>query len=253
MRWRTRVKRAGRAAWPVMLAVGLLLALGVRAEARPRLQTQPLTATVLVVDVSSSMDMPWQGGIKLNSAQAAAHKVVAMLRQESQAGGVFHRASLVTFSSEAYLNESLTSDYGRLNAIKAELKVEPGAITSFSPAAENELVRVVQEALTNVRKHARASHVTVRFENATPLARIVVEDDGLGFATDRSDRTASPRFGMRTMAERMSLIGGEVKVQSARGRGTRVIAVLPAECPHLRHGHEQLTAVGNSPARSDPA
>ena len=98
------------------------------------------------------------------------------------------------------------------------LEVEEG----FTPAplgeGGTELSRIVQEALTNVRKHANARHVLVvlRTEGEDLVAE--VSDDGQGFEPD----TISAGVGMRSMRERAVALGGELEVESEPGKGTRM-------------------------------
>ena len=89
-----------------------------------------------------------------------------------------------------------------------------------------QVLHVVQEALSNVRKHARASQVWVAVHQG-PRWRVEVRDDGRGFerATDAPDET---HVGLRIMRERAARIGAEVDVASAPGEGTRVRLTLPA-------------------------
>jgi uncharacterized protein YegL len=75
------------------------------------------TATILLVDVSGSMGREWQGGYKIESAQQAALSVVDMIEQESQSSGVGHEISVATFSSGAWLDLPLTTDYGQVRQV----------------------------------------------------------------------------------------------------------------------------------------
>jgi N-acetylmuramoyl-L-alanine amidase/Mg-chelatase subunit ChlD len=80
--------------------------------------SQPASsATMLVVDVSGSMGDPWQGGIKIDSAKAAANQIVNMLEQESQASGANHRVGIATFTTDATLNIGLTGDYTQARTV----------------------------------------------------------------------------------------------------------------------------------------
>jgi PAS domain S-box-containing protein len=93
------------------------------------------------------------------------------------------------------------------------------------PAAiETALFRVVQEALTNVRKHAQCKRVSVILRRAPLEALAVVEDDGRGF-----DAEAPPagRLGLLGMGERLALVGGTLVVESAPEKGTTVFARVP--------------------------
>ena len=86
------------------------------------------------------------------------------------------------------------------------------------------LYRLVQEGLTNIRKHAAASLVTVKLAAAFPNIIIRIEDNGRGF--DVQQRAAAngheKRMGLRSMQERVKLMNGEMKLQSKPGQGTKV-------------------------------
>lgn len=117
--------------------------------------------------------------------------------------------------------------YSRQSGLRATLEAELDHEPWLSPRAEVQVIRVIQEALTNVRKHAGASAAVVRITNGDDVTTITIEDDGHGFdlASALLDRGA--RFGLHTMRERMELIGGTLSIDSAPGRGTRVIARVP--------------------------
>ncbi|MBI4495068.1 MAG: GAF domain-containing sensor histidine kinase [Chloroflexi bacterium] len=115
------------------------------------------------------------------------------------------------------------------------------------PAAELQLLRIVQEALANVRKHAAASHVLVRLAETEGWVEAVVADDGVGFDPAALGRGAFPRFGLSTMRERAEAVGGRLEIDSAPGRGTRVTVRVPANALAVA-----MTAmIGGSRARAD--
>ncbi|HEX6704279.1 MAG TPA: PAS domain-containing protein [Albitalea sp.] len=97
----------------------------------------------------------------------------------------------------------------------------------LTPLVETTVFRVVQEALTNVRKHAGASRVGLIVERRLDELRVVVEDDGCGF-DDASVVTAGGRhLGLRSMTERARLVAGQLEIESVPGRGTTVYLVIP--------------------------
>ncbi len=97
---------------------------------------------------------------------------------------------------------------------------------ALPPRSEIQIIRVVQEALTNVRKHSGATAATVCVTEESGTVTFVVEDDGRGFdATD--DLSNGGGFGLHSMCERMELIGGTLLIDAASGRGTRIVAELP--------------------------
>jgi two-component system nitrate/nitrite sensor histidine kinase NarX len=122
---------------------------------------------------------------------------------------------------EATLREYLAK-YSRQTGIQAVLVCDTPDAGRLPPPAEVQLLRVIQEALANVRKHAHATHATVRIERAAGTARIVVEDDGVGFDPAVLLKSLEGGFGMSTMRERVEQVGGSLAVDAAPGRGTRI-------------------------------
>jgi PAS domain S-box-containing protein len=96
--------------------------------------------------------------------------------------------------------------------------------TRFPPVVESALFRVCQEALTNVRKHSKASHARVELNEADGHVRLAVSDDGVGFD---STRVTARTFGLQGIRERARLLGGQATIDSAPGKGTRVVVELP--------------------------
>ncbi|HET9966548.1 MAG TPA: PAS domain S-box protein [Rubrobacter sp.] len=94
------------------------------------------------------------------------------------------------------------------------------------PEVETTLFRVAQEALANVRKHARSSTVRVVLDRSGRAVRLMVRDEGRGFIPDEAARSNGPgeRVGLSGMRERLSLLGGRFELQSEPGSGTTVTA-----------------------------
>jgi signal transduction histidine kinase len=105
------------------------------------------------------------------------------------------------------------------------------ADVGLSPAVEVQLVRIVQEALANVRKHARTAQALVRLDVAAgtggPHLRVFVADEGRGF--DLNVTGVGAQFGLAIMRERAEGVGGTFEVETAPGRGTRVVVTMPLE------------------------
>ena len=99
--------------------------------------------------------------------------------------------------------------------------------------AETALYRIVQEALTNVVKHASARRVSITLVRKEGFAVVVVEDDGQGFEREAT-RTGS--LGFVGMRERVELVGGRLTVESARGAGTTIVAEVPVTRTPPEHG-----------------
>lgn len=116
----------------------------------------------------------------------------------------------------------------RTNGCKVDLRVtEDAEEVALEPSTEIQLVRIVQEALTNVRKHAGASRVEVIVEANEETLGIEIVDDGHGFDPLEIARTGWPRLGLKTMSERAQAVGGEFDIVSAPGAGTSVNVRVP--------------------------
>ena len=92
------------------------------------------------------------------------------------------------------------------------------------PDAETALYRFIQEALTNVVKHAGAQRLSIVLTQRDGGVRVVVEDDGRGFEADDVGDDALGLVGMR---ERIALVGGTLEIESAPGAGTTIAAYVP--------------------------
>jgi signal transduction histidine kinase len=94
-------------------------------------------------------------------------------------------------------------------------------------ATEFQLLRIAQEALTNVRKHAGARRVSLEFRAEGGHAVLRVADDGIGFDPANLGRSESPRFGLATMRERAESIGAEVRMGCVPTGGSEVVVEMP--------------------------
>jgi two-component system, NarL family, nitrate/nitrite sensor histidine kinase NarX len=97
-----------------------------------------------------------------------------------------------------------------------------GAPPVVAPETSLEILRIVQEALSNTARHAQASHVLVRLATGRHGLQVVIKDDGLGF--DSAEGLERPGcFGLAGMRERAERIGGTLQVESQVGRGTSLV------------------------------
>lgn len=118
----------------------------------------------------------------------------------------------------------------RINGCEIELRVDTyEESVALVPATEIQLVRIVQEAISNVRKHARASRVEVTVGRDADSVGVEIVDDGQGFDPLLLDPTGWPRLGLQTMRERAQAIGGTFHLVSTPGRGTRIFVSVPTQ------------------------
>ncbi|WP_296524390.1 ATP-binding protein [Rhodoplanes sp.] len=97
------------------------------------------------------------------------------------------------------------------------------------PGVDSALYRVLQEAITNIVRHAAATRVGIILDSTPDGVRMIVEDDGCGFAADDAGRAEPParRLGLLGIRERLSLVGGALEIESSPGRGTTLFARVP--------------------------
>ncbi|MEA2337512.1 MAG: hypothetical protein QOE82_1519 [Thermoanaerobaculia bacterium] len=109
--------------------------------------------------------------------------------------------------------------------ITAQLTVDPDV--TLPPGNELQLVRIIQESLTNIRKHSRATTASVDVRKRDGKLRLAVTDNGIGFAQGTLSRSVFPRFGLATMRERAESIGATFAIESTPGGGTSVTVDIP--------------------------
>ncbi len=107
---------------------------------------------------------------------------------------------------------------------------------SFDPKTSVQLLRVIQEAVTNARRHGKAGSVKIDIERSDGWVHIGIADDGSGFDPVAAERNARGHFGLGFMRERMAEVGGSIEVDSHPGGGTRV----RLRAPVAREGEERL-------------
>lgn len=117
-------------------------------------------------------------------------------------------------------------DFKARTGIPVELDADVMASTSLAPEAEIQLVHIVQEALSNVAKHARATRVVVRAEVQGSELRVTIQDNGEGFDPG-APRPGHRSFGLEMMRERAESVGGNLEIHSSRDHGTRILVGVP--------------------------
>jgi len=124
--------------------------------------------------------------------------------------------------------EQYMAEFRQESNVGVELvNIEKWQDKSVDRNTETQLLKIVQEALTNVRKHAAATHASVTLDFNNEQALVTVVDNGKGFALDQIPDVDGPHFGLRMMYDRAQEIGGSVEVQSTPGLGTQVRVAVP--------------------------
>ncbi len=120
------------------------------------------------------------------------------------------------------------ADYSAHYGLDAQFVISDGAPAEFREDVTLQLSRIIQEALTNIRKHAQATRAWIRFEREDPGARIVVEDNGHGFDPSTAQPAGNAHYGTQIMRERAESFRGTVEFMPELGHGTRVVIHVPA-------------------------
>jgi signal transduction histidine kinase len=145
----------------------------------------------------------------IDAALAEARHAISALRGGAESGPLL---DLLT---------RLVEDFADRFAVRADLSLT-GPEPEIGPRAQAELVRIVQEALTNVRKHADATVVRVTVETGDDL-RITIADNGRGFRPE----AVEGGFGLDSMRQRAAIIGAELTIASEAQGGSRVEVLMP--------------------------
>ena len=137
-------------------------------------------------------------------------------------------------AAEAGLTANLQeyiAQFCKLCDLKVLLDIAPAVKQrTFPLETELQLLRIVQEALTNVRKHALANEVTVRLAMDAGCLRLEICDNGVGFNTEPLQKNGHKQFGLLIMKERAEAIGAEFSLESSPGYGTHVrVSLEPQE------------------------
>jgi signal transduction histidine kinase len=147
--------------------------------------------------------------------------VVATLQDVRRLAVELRPAALDDFGLAAAL-ERLTESFSEQTGIRIELEASLGQ-ERLPSDVETVLYRLVQEALTNVVKHAHAEHVSIVMRRKEGAVTAVIEDDGQGF----TDGQGGSGLGLVGMRERVALVNGRLRIESAPHAGTTLLAEVP--------------------------
>jgi PAS domain S-box-containing protein len=123
--------------------------------------------------------------------------------------------------------ENYVRQWSLQTGVQAELISTNLKKTRLAPEAETNLYRIVQEALNNVYKHAKAKTVDVVLDKREDLINLIIGDNGTGF-NPKSKKKRSKGLGLTGMRERATLLGGTLEIESAAGQGTTIYVRIQA-------------------------
>jgi signal transduction histidine kinase len=145
----------------------------------------------------------------IDAALAEARRAVVAMRPGAEVGHLLDQIG------------RQVEDFSDRFAVRAEIMTR-GPVPAMEPRTQAEVLRIVQEALNNVRKHADATVVRVGLESGDDL-RLTIADNGRGFRPD----VPTGGFGLESMRQRAELIGATLTVSSEPQDGTRIELVIP--------------------------
>jgi signal transduction histidine kinase len=123
--------------------------------------------------------------------------------------------------------EFLATNFGQRTGL--QIKVESTLDGRLPPQQAIVLYRIIQEALTNVRRHAHANRVRIHLSRRGNTIRCTVSDNGVGFDPAATVQSALPGLGLLGIRERLTALGGKLRIQSAEGQGTRLEITVPLQ------------------------
>nr|WP_314859814.1 MASE3 domain-containing protein [uncultured Undibacterium sp.] len=122
--------------------------------------------------------------------------------------------------------QTLQKEFSQRHGVNCELIADEEQLI-LDDERSTAIFRIIQESLTNVARHAKANHVTIRFERDDQSLAFTIQDDGRGIEEGAMNKTRS--FGLVGMRERIKAMHGEFKVHSEVGKGTKIEISLPLQ------------------------
>jgi signal transduction histidine kinase len=189
-------------------------------------------AKLRVGELASRDDLPVEARRSAESSLAAIDIGLGGAREAVAA----LRSSAHTDSGFCNLLQRTVEDYGDRFGLRVEFTFEGDHTTQIAPRTQAEILRITQEALTNVARHADASLVGVRLAIRNERITLRVADNGCGFEVAKAD---PQRYGLSSMRERAALINGRIRIDSRPEAGTLITLTAPFTRPATLAAAEQ--------------
>ncbi len=186
---------------------------------------QGLTAVLLHLETADALLDAEADRARIHQAMEQAIRSTRASLEETRRSVLDLRAAPLEGRDLAQALGQLVEDLRQQSALSIHFTAT-GANAPLSSRLEVGLYRIAQEALTNVRRHAGARSVVLQLMITPEHARLVLEDDGVGFDPDAIPHE---HYGLIGINERTRLLGGHLRIESARGTGTRLEVTIPLE------------------------
>lgn len=185
---------------------------------------QGLTAITLQLETADAL---LESNADTERVRKAIQQAMTLTRanlEEARRSVLDLRAAPLEGKTLAQAVADLLENWSKTAEVQTHLEIEGGR-RSLPVRIEAGLYRVVQESLTNIRRHAHANTVTIRISMTPENVHLMIEDDGYGF--DPSNIPQEGRYGLIGLNERVKLLGGTLNLQSNPNSGTRVEVQIP--------------------------
>ena len=183
--------------------------------------------TAIKVELSVAQRSVEAAGVEVDALTDARRITEGALHTVRDLSRLLHPAMLDDLGLPATV-EWYLKGFGKRHGVRIELH-QSGIDERLPPEVEAGIYRIVQEALTNVAKHAQATACRVSLQRISTTIRVTIEDDGVGFRLeDVSVQGASRGLGLVGIRERAAQFGGELRLESGPGKGTRLTVEIPA-------------------------
>ena len=188
--------------------------------------TQPLCAALFssqtLADSLAALNLPAKAeAVRLRHMLGETAAEVERISRDLRPGVLEHLGL-------AAVVRTTTMEFGKRTGVTVKLSGAP-LVTPLPAEAELALYRILQEALKNIEKHARARQVTVDLQQRGTDIQLLIADDGIGFDAEAHDARRKGKFvvGMLAMRERAAYVGGTLTMKSGAGAGTEILARIP--------------------------
>lgn len=200
---------------------------------RQRLAAEMHDSLAQTIGIISQRVRDLAGALEVNRTEQAVHLARSVVRAVDQAYSEVRQAIYDLKTPVGMGSDFVTSlgdyleEFGLSHGLETELRTDTHGSVVLPLQVEVQAFRIVQEALNNVRRHAKARRVSVSFEHSVPgLLRITVADDGVGFQA-AARRQPKNHWGLSIMKERAKAVGGLLNIYSQPGQGTRIQLEIP--------------------------
>lgn len=183
-----------------------------------RLQLRVLSEALIRKDIGGASYEANRLGRAMTQANADLRNLLANYRLKIDAAGLVQTLA------------NLVERFGRETGIAVYFHNECMAL-ALTPAQEVQVFYIIQEALTNIRKHSGASNVRIMLNNEDDLYTVLIEDDGLGMTETVEEGEPGEHAGLAIMHERTQRLPGQIVIESEPGEGTRIVLIFTAPPP----------------------